>query len=116
MAFCLLANESPEEGINRIVSEEINQAIKEIDSPRLKRTEVIHEVRKLCKKIRSVLRLVRPQFEKTYRFENVRFRDTGKGLAELWDAEAIIETYDGLFDNFSDPRSDLPELSVRIYA
>jgi len=84
------------------VSEEIAQAIKEIDNPRLKRSEAIHEVRKHCKKIRSVLRLVRPQFEETYQFENAWFRDTAKGIAELRDAEAIIETYDSLLDKFSD--------------
>jgi CHAD domain-containing protein len=102
MPFYLLADESVEDGIKRIVSEEISQAIKEIDNPRLKRSEVIHEVRKHCKKIRSVLRLVRAQFEQTYQFENVWFRDTAKGLAELRDAEAIIETYDSLLDQFDD--------------
>src|SRR5207249_11002344 len=102
MSFCMMADESVEDGIKRIVSKEIAQAIKEIDNPRLKRSEAIHEVRKHCKKIRSVLRLVRCQFEKTYQFENAWFRDTAKGLAELRDAEAIIETYDGLLDNFSD--------------
>ena len=84
MSFYLLADESVEDGIKRIVNEEINQAIKEIDNPRLKRNEAIHEVRKHCKKIRSVLRLVRPQFEETYQFENAwyggiaptKFRET----------------------------------------
>src|SRR5262245_7221285 len=47
MSFCLLPDESVEDGIKRIVSEEISQAIKEIDTPRLKRTEAIHEVRTL---------------------------------------------------------------------
>jgi CHAD domain-containing protein len=102
MSFYLLADESVEEGIKRIANEEINQAIKEINSPRLKRSEAIHEVRKHCKKIRGLLRLVRPQFEGTYQFENVWFRDTAKGLAGLRDTEAIIETYDSLLDNFSD--------------
>ena len=102
MSFCLVTNESVEDGIKRIVSEEIAQAIKEIDNPRLKRSEAIHEVRKHCKKIRSVLRLVRPQFEETYQFENAWFRDTAKGIAELRDTEAIIETYDSLLDKFSD--------------
>jgi hypothetical protein len=102
MSFCLLADESVEDGIKRIVSDEIKQAIMEIDSPRLKRSEAIHEVRKHCKKIRGALRLVRPQFEETYQFENVWFRDTAKGLAELRDAEAIIETCNGLLDKFSD--------------
>jgi CHAD domain-containing protein len=101
MAFCLSADESVEDGIKRIVNEEISQTIKKIDNSRLKRTEAIHEVRKHCKKIRSVLRLVRPQFEKTYQFENVWFRDTAKGLAELRDAAALLETYDSLLGKFS---------------
>ena len=100
MSFCFQEDESVEDGIKRMVSEEIRQAIKEIDSRKLKRTEAIHEVRKHCKKIRGVLRLVRPQFEQTYQFENVWFRDTAKGLAELRDADAIIETYDSLLDKF----------------
>jgi len=91
-----------EEGIKRVVTEEIDQAIEEIDNLRLKRSEAIHEVRKHCKKIRSVLRLVRPAFEDTYKFENAWVRDTAKGLAELRDAEAIIETYDNLLDKFRD--------------
>src|SRR6266850_2963482 len=102
MSFCLLADESVEAGIKRIVNEEISQAVKEIDNPRLKRSEAIHEVRKHCKKIRGVLRLVRPQLEGIYQFENAWFRDTAKGLAELRDAEALIETYDSLLDQFSD--------------
>jgi CHAD domain-containing protein len=102
MSFCLIAKETVDEGIKRIVNEEITQAIKEIDNRRLKRGETIHEVRKHCKKIRSVLRLVRPQFEETYQFENAWFRDTAKGLAELRDAEALIEIYDSLLDKFDD--------------
>jgi CHAD domain-containing protein len=102
MSLLLLAKETVEDGIKRIVNEEITQAIKEIDNPRLKRNETIHEIRKHCKKIRSVLRLVRPQFEKTYQFENAWFRDTAKGLAGLRDAEAVLETYDSLLDKFND--------------
>jgi hypothetical protein len=101
MSFSLAEDESVEEAVKRIVSEEIEQAIKEIDNPKMKSTAAVHEVRKHCKKVRSVLRLVRPQFEETYRFENVWFRDAAKGLAPVRDAEAIIETYDGLLDKFS---------------
>jgi CHAD domain-containing protein len=102
MSFYLLGKESVEDGIKRIVKEEISQTMAEIDNPRLKRSEAIHEVRKHCKKIRSLLRLVRPQLKGTYQFENVWFRDTAKGLAGLRDAEAIIETYDSLLDKFND--------------
>jgi CHAD domain-containing protein len=102
MSFYLRADESVGEGIKRIVSEEIAQAIKDIDNPKLARTEAIHEVRKHCKKIRGLLRLVRPQFEDTYRFENAWFRDTAQGIAQLRDADALIETYDSLLHKFSD--------------
>src|SRR5262245_44527647 len=102
MAFCLSADESVDDGIKRIVNEEISQTIKNIDNLKLKRTEAIHEARKHCKKIRGVLRLVRTRFEDTYQFENAWFRDTAKGLAELRDAEALLETYDGLLDKFND--------------
>lgn len=113
MPFHLLAKETVEDGIKRIANEEIAQAIKDIDNRRLKRTEAIHEVRKSCKKIRAVLRLVRPQFEETYQFENVWFRDTAKGLATLRDAEAVIETYDSLVENFSDQIDRRAFASVR---
>jgi CHAD domain-containing protein len=102
MSFRLLAKEAVADGIKRIAEEEIARAIKDIDNPRLKRPEAVHEVRKRCKKIRALLRIARPQFEETYQFENAWFRDTAKGLAELRDAEAIIETYDSLLETFSE--------------
>ncbi|HXV84527.1 MAG TPA: CHAD domain-containing protein [Candidatus Binatia bacterium] len=102
MSFYLLEKESVEEGIKRIADEQIAQAIEEIDNPKLKRPEAIHQVRKRCKKVRAVLRIVRPQFEETYQFENAWFRDTAKNLADLRDAQAIIETYDSLLEKFSD--------------
>jgi CHAD domain-containing protein len=102
MSFRFLAKEAVADGIKRIAEEEIARAIKDIDNPRLERPEAVHEVRKRCKKIRALLRIARPQFEETYRFENAWFRDTAKGLAELRDAEAIIETYDSLLETFGE--------------
>jgi CHAD domain-containing protein len=113
MSFSLMAKETVEEGIKRIVNEEIAQGIKEVDNRQLKRSEAIHEVRKHCKKIRSTLRLARSQFENTYQFENVWFRDTAKGLAELRDAQALIETYDSLLDKFNDQVDRRAFASVR---
>jgi hypothetical protein len=55
MSFALMAKETVEEGVKRIVNEEIVQGIKEIDNRQLKRSEAIHEVRKHCKKIRGIL-------------------------------------------------------------
>jgi hypothetical protein len=41
MSFWLVAKETVEDGIKRIVNEEIAQAIKEINNPKLKRIEAV---------------------------------------------------------------------------
>jgi len=61
--------------------------------------EVVHEARKCLKKLRAVLRLVRPQIrEKTYRAENITFRDAARPLTEVRDAKALIEALDKLVE------------------
>jgi hypothetical protein len=60
------------------------------------RDEAIHEARKNVKKIRGVLRLMRPELGETYALENPIFRDVGLLLAQFRDAGAIIETFDAL--------------------
>src|SRR5262249_40911667 len=64
---------------------------------------VVHEVRKSLKKIRAVLRLVRPVIgEKFYRRENTCFRDAGRPLTEVRDARILIETLDKLVEHFQE--------------
>ena len=70
MAFQILADESVEEAVQRIVREQIDKAIDEINDRELDRHETVHQVRKRCKKIRGLIRLVRPQLEDTYDREN----------------------------------------------
>lgn len=100
MAFYFRANEDVEDGIRRIVSEQIDKAIAEIDDRELDRHEAVHQVRKRCKKIRGVLRLARPALGKTFSRENALFRDAARDLSYARDAEAIIETVDDLVSTF----------------
>src|SRR5262249_26970638 len=56
------------------------------------------------KKIRAVLRLVRPVTgEKTYRHENACFRDASRPLTEVRDAAILIETLDKMTEHFEEP-------------
>jgi CHAD domain-containing protein len=65
------------------------------------RDEAVHEARKAFKKVRALLRLVRPVIgEKTYRSENADFRDAGRPLTEVRDAKILIETLDDLVEHF----------------
>jgi CHAD domain-containing protein len=103
MAFRIRAEEAVEEAIKRIAREQLDNAIDEVNNEALERHKVVHQVRKRCKKIRGLVRLVRPQFERTYRRENAWYRDSARGLSDVRDAQSIIETCDELLDHFQDP-------------
>ncbi len=85
-----------------MVLEEIDSATGLLGrSSKAKRDEAVHEARKSIKKIRGVLRLVRPELGRTYREENNRFREVGRQLSELRDAAAQLEMFDQLAEKFS---------------
>lgn len=86
-------------GLRRIAVEQLEEAIAEIDDRDLPQHETVHQVRKRCKKLRGLIRLVRPGFP-AYGEENAGFRDAARGLSFLRDAEALIETYDGLMEAY----------------
>ena len=103
VAFRLLAGESVEEGVRRIVVEQIDRALTALSAGGRDDGDLhegVHDARKRCKKIRAVLRLVRPALGDTYRSENARFRDAGRLLSDARDAAAIIETFD---DQIAEP-------------
>ncbi len=55
----------------------------------------VHGVRKSLKKMRGLLRLVRPAIgRKRFQRENVRYRDLSRELSALRDAQVLIETLD----------------------
>lgn len=101
MSYRLQHNTTVEKNLKRIVQEQIDRAIREMTTQQLERHEVIHQVRKRCKKIRGILRLFRSGLGSTYPFENVFFRDAARLLSELRDAQATIETYDQLMETFA---------------
>ena len=77
---------SVERGVRRIAVEQIDKAISEIQEPDV--TEAVHNVRKRCKKLRALIRIVRYAFD-DYKAENASFRDAARSLAVLRDAEIV---------------------------
>lgn len=100
MAFRLKADEGVADGVRRIAQEQIAKAAEEAGSGLLPNDEAIHQCRKRCKKIRALLRLVRPGMPELYAEENRFFRDAARELSELRDADVLIEAYDGLLMQF----------------
>ncbi len=102
MPYRFKANESVPDGIRRVALEEIESATGLLTrGSKAKRDEAVHGARKSIKKIRGVLRLVRPELRQTYKEENTRFREVGRQLSELRDAAAQIEMFDQLAEKFA---------------
>jgi len=66
------------------------------------REAAVHEARKSGKKLRALLRLVRPAISaRTYRKENTALRDAARPLTEVRDAKVLIDTLDKLGQHFA---------------
>ncbi len=62
----------------------------------------VHEARKRFKKLRGLVRLLRPADERLYGELNAAFRDGAKGLSGVRDKAALIEALDDLVAGFDD--------------
>src|SRR6516225_5475965 len=104
MSFQLRPEESLRKSLRRIVRYQMDAVLEELtQAQKGPRDEVVHEVRKSLKKLRAVLRLVRPVIgEKSYRRENTCFRDAGRPLTEVRDARILVETLDKLVEHFKE--------------
>jgi CHAD domain-containing protein len=102
MSFELKPDESLRKNIRRIARKEMDNALEDLTgTTKDPRDEVVHEARKYLKKIRAVLRLVRPEIGETaFREENTCFRDAARPLTEVRDAKILIETLDKLAEHF----------------
>jgi CHAD domain-containing protein len=100
------------EGLQRVALSQIDKGLEELTSDELGRSETIHQVRKRCKKIRGLVRLVRPGFD-GYKKENSRFRDMARTLSEIRDADVLIETFDRIGPQFADDLSEDTRIVIR---
>ena len=79
MAYKFKASDrTVQRAVRRIAREQIDGALHAIDSS--DRDTARHEVRKACKKIRALVRLIRPSFSR-YARENGEYRDIAGLLA-----------------------------------
>jgi CHAD domain-containing protein len=104
MSFELRADESLRKSLHRIVRKQLGDALKELTEPRPgPRDVVVHDARKALKRVRAVVRLVRPVLgEKAFQRENTCFRDAARPLTEVRDARILVETLDKLTEHFKE--------------
>lgn len=93
------SDQSVETGLRRIAASQLEAGLDELRDDTLPRAEKVHAARKRCKKLRGLIRLVRPSFD-GYSDENRVFRDAARSLSDVRDATASLEQVDELEDYF----------------
>ncbi|MGA7271241.1 MAG: CHAD domain-containing protein [Acidimicrobiia bacterium] len=82
-------------GVRRIAHEQLSHALddlREMADPE----QAVHDARKRCKKLRGLVRLIRPTIGDQYRTSNHTFRDAARLLAPYRDAHALLACFDDL--------------------
>jgi CYTH domain-containing protein/CHAD domain-containing protein len=97
MAFRLEHAESVGVGVRRVALERLDDAIARlVGLPTAGPTQVessVHEIRKHCKELRGLMRLVRPALGSEYRRSNRAVRDAADELSSIRDAQALLATF-----------------------
>ncbi len=99
MTFKFRLDGSVETDVRQIARGQLKKAIGELDDPDLDRHETVHQARKCCKKIRGLLRLVRPVFP-DFKKENESFRDSAHELSDIRDSQSMLECLKSLSDRY----------------
>jgi CHAD domain-containing protein len=94
------SQETVQDGVRKIATELIDKAIEETKQRR-NPEGTVHNLRTTCKRMRGLIRLVRPVFA-DYHTENTAFRDASRKLAHLRDTAVLIQTYDSLLEAYDD--------------
>jgi len=107
MAYRLRVNETVPEGIKRIAEEQIAQALSQLTEQGNSQGKAVHQARKRFKMIRALLRLVQGKLgRQTYQQENSCFRNAGRLLSEMRDAQVRLETLEKLAESTDSAPSD----------
>lgn len=82
--------------LRRIAASELDAALARLDGEGAPSPIAVHEVRKHVKKIRGLLRLMRPGFA-AFQTETAVLREAAQSLSSLRDADVRLATFDKLF-------------------
>lgn len=108
-SYRLKRKESVADGTRRIASGRVETALERLDEDGADQDAAVHGVRKDLKKLRAVLRLVRDGLgEDFYRAQNRHFRDAGRLLSDVRDAQVKLETLDALDKRYGPEMPDQP--------
>jgi CHAD domain-containing protein len=107
MAFRFENYETPIDGVRRIASERLEEAITAANTKPRPSPQDVHEIRKDLKSLRALVQLARGNMVKTARSqENLVLRDAGRTLSGTRDAEALLGALEKLFGTLERPKGE----------
>ena len=93
MPFHLLKHEDPNSGLRRVAIEQIDIVLDGFADEALPIGRKVHSLRARCKKMRGVLRLVRPMIgDEAYKEQDQMYRAAAKELAGSRDKDVALKT------------------------
>jgi len=107
------AGEPVAAALRTIALSQIDEILGDLDAPGADTVKVIHEARRRSKKLRGLLRLVRPAFRE-FRKENAALRDAAALLSHLRDADVLRHTIDALAEHAGGDTDRLRAIAVRL--
>ncbi len=96
MAFRIKRRESVRQAIRRIAMEQLCELTRLASNDDLDVQESVHELRKTCKRMRALIRLVQGHLGKEYRVENCFYRELAKRFAPSRDAQVQWQMFQTL--------------------
>jgi CHAD domain-containing protein len=115
MTFYFRPDEPIDSEVLRVAAHEVESTLQLIDtSDDIHST--VHEVRRCCKRIRALLRLVRPGLAGRFEADTRIYADIARRLSRFRDATVVLQTYDVLVADadFGSARDALPALRLRL--
>ncbi|MGY6500055.1 MAG: CHAD domain-containing protein [Acidimicrobiales bacterium] len=95
MAYSITPTKSVEASVRHIARAQVRRALDDLASPGSSGpVEAVHACRKRCKKLRGLVRLVRPSLGNQYAEANEIFRDAARELGSIRDAQSLLGTFD----------------------
>lgn len=114
MSFRLSSDDANlQAALRRIAQSELGAAVSQLSASGHIPADGIHDIRKRIKKLRGLLRLVRPGFS-AFAKENVALRDIGRSLSTRRDADVRLATFDHLIQ--SQPQAAFADLRESLVA
>ncbi len=107
--FHLILGEGAADDLHRIVTEQLDRALWHVDRPAPSPDDV-HEYRRICKRVRAVLRMVRDADEELYARENAALRDAARLVSPLRSTSVMAETVHELIESGAVEAADVTVL------